>query len=552
MRGLRPALMILLGCALVCTALPSLRADATLAPAAAPVTLPATPMSSWGYWTSIGLESPKGNATKFLRQDWQTKLGTNTILLGPSANLADLAQLTNQVSLAKARGVGVILYLATIFNNGCAWNRGAYTQADYDQYEAKLTTLANALAPYKDAIVAIVGFDDMNGTAGLCLFSAPGLPNPMSESMRLSALRFPDTPYRGHIWQVGGWSANSPANAAWLENSTMLFPYSYQGGFQIGFDPNLAGPCPQQGVFPRSKMADSYAARNDNDLRNFLAWLNAQPGHEGTPVMFIANASQQGLKKNPKFAQKVACILTSTWYHMHCLSVSDGDNWTRQVRGFIGFAWQTNFSFGFFSWVGASESPPQKAAGKWIGTAGKTCTFSAQRDFEDSHGDQQYWRWRYEQCPVPTTSTLGTCTRLKDRDGDAYLTDDHAGRLDATSAKPPIDSTMATARKWTAPVDGAATIRLQLSDLEPSPPCVVAGVDDGARVAIFKDNTKIWPTTADWSLIRNGAPTSVTLSGLSLTAGTQLRFLVQRGTTSGATNFCDRVALAQDIDFTWR
>lgn len=516
-----------------------------------PVVAGDEPMSWWGFWTGVHA-GDRNNGIKYLKQNWPAKFGTNFVLTGTNVSVA---KTTRTVQLAQERGTGVVLFLGSLFDRGCAWTRGTgYGADDYAAWEADLTTLARALAPYKGTIIAIVGFDDMNGKAPLCYFSQDGQPNPVSESMRLAAAFFPEVAQRGHVWMAGGWGAgdaNVPYRSAeWLEHSTMLFPYAYHGAFRFDWDKALVTDCPRKGDLPRSQLPDSYAARNVADLHAFVDWVGEQPGHESTPVLFIGNASQHGFRRAPVFADGVACTFESTYYHLRCLTAADPAGWSSRVRGVMGFAWNTNDTFGGLSWIGAAQVPELKQTGRWLATHRETCTFSAQRDYEDSTGGQRYWRWRYEQCAVDDALlVLDACARLPQQVDGVWKTADGTGRIDATIAAPPANRNIAVARRWTAPANGTVTVRVRLGDSEPSPPCT-AITDDGARAAIYRGTTRVWPATG-WQLVKNGSPVDVTLTDLAVSAGDALRFVVQRGTSPPGFHFCDATQFSPEIEFTW-
>ena len=82
------------------------------------------------------------------------------------ANGADLATLTTKVALAQARGVGVILYLSLVFNKGCSWKRGVYTQAAAEYRRFPSDVLKLYVKNDKGEMVPYSAFMTMRKTQG--------------------------------------------------------------------------------------------------------------------------------------------------------------------------------------------------------------------------------------------------------------------------------------------------------------------------------------------------------------------------------------------------
>ncbi|MEO8603382.1 MAG: hypothetical protein ABI629_12470 [bacterium] len=522
------------------------------APVARAQTFPAPdPMSLWGYWTGVW-EGQIDGGVEFLASQRAATYGANSISFHVDTTDAGLVAMRGAVEDAREQGVGVVLnWSGVLGKQPPEWALAGFDQVDYNRWQVAMSRVASALSGVVDGVVAMSGFDDMNGKRLVYGAFKPktGAADPVQESMRLLALNFPTVKYRGHIWRIKDWATSTSKDPALLAGSTMLFPYSYQRG---NADNATGTPfCPHEGSFPGNTLPEGSNARKTvDDIRGFVDWVDAAPGMAGVPMMFIPSSTHIGNGVAPGLDRGIGCTIETLWYHARCQALPSGEKWAGRLSGFLPFNYNSNHVDPTWFWTGVDHSPQLDQSGRWVG-ANRTCDFASQADFRKDPA-QGYKSWHYETCT--TNGALGVVKGCKEMTTyDTTIRDGvwRGTKVDATvwdtGESPPANDGKVTSRTWIAPAAGSVHISGKVVKAAPAQPCTA--VDDGAAFAVFAGiNDRIWPATGGWRIVVGGVPTETYEVDVEVEAGTPIQFVVHK---NGADSSCDAVRATADIAYTW-
>lgn len=342
---------------------------------------PTSPMSWWGYWSGVKGDAYAG--ARFIRKSFAKRYKTNVVLIHAPTDPALIPTVKTALEQAQAKDLGVVLMLDALLrkpSNPCGYfcNTGwVYDANDYAGWNERLQGLADGLGSAKQAIVAVVGFDEVNVYGSLGFQHAAGQPSPISYSMELAAQYFPEATERGHIWMTnpdGGSGVQTPPNPTTLEGSTLVFAYYYPD-FIGPFNPTTVPFCPHEGTYPgATPPAGSFLALDDSALSNFVANVNAARPGEANPIVYIPYSNRGGRNPPTAASRGTACHLESLWQYVHCKAASEPTGWAGQVRGFVAWQWdpapEVRDEMGNIidpGWTGTKSNSLLKKAGRWIG-----------------------------------------------------------------------------------------------------------------------------------------------------------------------------------------
>jgi len=500
-------------------------------------------MSWWGYWTGLTPELTNG-ATQFLDQNQAEAFGANTISVHIDRAGNDLGTIHDVLAKAQTHGVKVVLIWSSVLSKDCGiFTPANFDNADYVRWDDVMKRAAAVFSDVKDAIAAMVGFDDMNRRPW-CFNAVPGVVSPVQESLRVLASYFPTVQYRGHIWQIHDWATDGGAQPAMLPEETMLFPYSYQrDGAQS------VSVCPHEGTFPGRTLADGTDARKTvDDIKGFLSFVNETPASRNVPILFLPSATHFGTETLPLTDRGIGCTQETLWYYARCQALPSGDEWARRTVGFLPFNYNSNYQPGW-QWTGVDRSPELQTSGQWIG-ANKTCSFESRADFRKDT-TQGARGWRYQTCAAdPVKNVVRSCKDFNlfsasTRDG-SWVNPTTGASVWDTGQSPPKSKRKGSSRTWVAPAAGHVHVDAHVAVAAPTVAC--SATDDGSLVSVFAGKrVKVWPAGTPWNLVTaTSLPVDFSFD-ITVVAGTPITFVEHR---NGLDASCDAVRWVIDLDFT--
>lgn len=499
---------------------------------------PAGPMSWWGYWTGEW-HGDYSAGVEFIDRGEARRFGQNFVALQVDDDLAGGSEINRALERAADEGLGVLLHLHDVLYNGCvvdiegprARHGRLYDRADYDEWRSKLERLRELLSDEAlSAIIAVSGFDDMNpGRAFGCFEAEPGLPSPVPEAMRMIAEYFPEVEFRGHVWQINDWTERGGdpfAKREWLAGSTFVIAYSYQreASSTEGSSRDCRWPSRSRpGTVWKSQGLPKDASRMEDDLREFISFLNDDASTEGTPVLFVPPSHLSWGYTSPEEERGIGCTLEALHARVRCIAMLADGSWASQVLGFMPFNWSTNNTGNAPFWRGAEDSTDLLRAARSIG-AMESCEAL---ELDELAMPTLQGGWEFQRCDIDGAQAgRPLCERVDSLHSTQSASGNEVEPWDRQEVRSQDRRSFASVRTWTAGASGTLGVV-----------SVVAfdGVSgDRSLVAVLKNGDRVWPERVAWRELDAQRPRALIRHRVSVDSGDRIHFVTFSETAAPA------------------